>query len=84
MLEGYFSERQRAAGMTATLENLGKTKTVASFELRGPAAEGVLPLVNQLAKRLSPAARPFGTKKPEAFRAYGEALGAANPEAMAR
>ncbi len=83
MLEGYFSENGGQLSMTATLENLAKTKTVASFELRGPAAEGVLPLVNQLAKRLSTAARPFGTNKEEAFRAYGEALGAANPEAMA-
>ena len=44
----------------------------------------MLPLLNQLAKRLSTAARPFGTNKEEAFRAYGEALGAANPQAMVR
>jgi tetratricopeptide (TPR) repeat protein len=83
MLEGYFSESSGQLEMTATLENLGKTKTVATFELGGPASAGVLPLVNQLAKRLNAAARPFGTSKEETFRAYGEVLGGTNPEAMA-
>jgi Flp pilus assembly protein TadD len=83
MLEGYFSESSGRLRMTVTIENLGKSNTVASFELSGPASAGVLPLVNQLATRLSGAARPFGTSKAEAFRAYGEALGEANPEAMA-
>jgi tetratricopeptide (TPR) repeat protein len=83
MLEGYFSERNGRLTITATFENLGKTKTLASFELSGPAAEGPLPLVNQLAKRLSPSARPFGTGNLEAFRAYASAVGgAANPEAL--
>ena len=40
MLEGYFSERNGRLTITATFENLGKTKTLASFELSGPAAEG--------------------------------------------
>lgn len=83
MLEGYFSESGGRLRMTATMESLGKTKTVSSFELSGPASAGLVPLVNQLATRLSGRARPFGTSKAEAFRAYGEALGGANPEAMA-
>jgi tetratricopeptide (TPR) repeat protein len=83
LLEGYFSERNGQLKMTATLENLGKTKTLASFELSGPAAEGLLPLLNQLAKRLNGSARPFGTRSLEAFRAYASAVGgAANPEAL--
>jgi tetratricopeptide (TPR) repeat protein len=84
MLEGYFSERSGRLVMVATLENLGKTKTVASFEFEGAAPEGVLPLLNQLAKRLSPAARPFETRNLEAFRAYGDALTGTNPEAIVR
>jgi tetratricopeptide (TPR) repeat protein len=84
MLEGYFSERSGLLVMTATLENLAKTKTVASFEFNGPASGGVLPLLNQLATRLSPAARQFGTRNPEAFRAYGDALTPADPEALVR
>jgi hypothetical protein len=83
MLEGYFSERNGRLTITATFENLGKTKTLASYELSGPAAEGLLPLVNQLAKRLSPLARPFGTGNLKAFRSYGSAIGgAADREAL--
>jgi Flp pilus assembly protein TadD len=83
MLEGYFSDRNGRLMITATFENLGKTKTLTSFELSGPAAEGLLPLVNQLAKRLSPAARPFGTGNLAAFRSYASAVGgAANAEAL--
>ncbi len=83
MLEGYFSERNGRLTITATFENLSRTKTLASYELSGEASEGPLPLVNQLAKRLSSSARPFGTKSPEAFRAYARAVGgAANPEVL--
>jgi tetratricopeptide (TPR) repeat protein len=82
MLEGYFSESGGRLVLVATLENLGKTKTLASYELRGPAPEGVLPLVNQLAKRISADARPFGTRNSEAYRAYGNALIGADAEAV--
>ena len=82
MLEGYFSESSGRLVIVATLENLGKTKTVASYELSGPASDGVLPLLNQLSKRLSPAARPFGTRSLGAFRAYGSVLAGADAEAM--
>jgi tetratricopeptide (TPR) repeat protein len=83
LLEGYFSQRNGQLTITATFENLGRTKTLASFELSGPTSEGLLPLVNQLAKGLSSSARPFGTKSLEAFRTYGSAVGgAANPEAL--
>jgi tetratricopeptide (TPR) repeat protein len=84
MLEGYFSERSGLLVMRATLENLGKSKTMASFEVSGPASGGVLPLLNQVATRLSPAARQFGTRNLQAFRAYGDALSGADPEAMVR
>jgi len=84
MLEGYFSEKSGRLVMVASLENLGKTKTVASFEFDGAASEGVLPLLNQLAERLSPAARPFETRNPVAFRAYGNALTGTNTEAIVR
>jgi tetratricopeptide (TPR) repeat protein len=81
-LEGYLFERSGRLVMVATLENLGKARTVASFELSGPASEGALPLLNQLAKRLNPGARPFGTGKLEAFRAYGDALSTGDPQNM--
>ncbi len=84
VLEGYFAERNGRLEMVATLEDLQRTKTVDLFELSGPASEGVLPLLNRLAKRLSPPARPFGTSKLEAFRAYGEALSSRDAETALR
>lgn len=83
MLEGYVSERNGRLVIAATLESLGKTRTIASYEFSGPAPEGVLPLLNELAKRLSPAARPFGTGSRDAFHAYGSVLAGADAGAMA-
>jgi len=58
----------------ATLIDPRKTTTVASFALDGPLAAGPLPLVNQLAKRLSGGAHVFSTGDAGAFRDYGIAL----------
>jgi Flp pilus assembly protein TadD len=49
---------------------------VESFELDGAASAGFLPLMNELARRLSSDARVFGTSNENAFRFYGEALAA--------
>lgn len=85
VLEGYFSERNGQLTVQATLENLNKTKTLASYELSGPASAGPLPLVNELAKRINGSARPFGTTNLDAFRSYGSAISAGlDPEAMSR
>lgn len=84
ILEGYFFERGGRLVLVATLEDLRATRTVSSFALGGPASEGILPLLNELAKRLSPAARPFGTGNVEAFRDYEQALGAGDAPAMLR
>jgi len=73
-VQGYFFESNGKVGFHVTVEDLRRTKTVDSFELDGPVAEGVLPLVNRLAAKLNPAARPFATAKEEAFRDYGQAL----------
>ena len=84
ILEGYLSERGGRLAIAATLEDSGKTRTVASFQLSGPVAEGALPLLNQLAKRLNSTARPFGTGKLEAFRAYGEVLTGGDSQTILR
>ncbi len=76
VLEGYFFERNGRIGIRATLEDLGKTRTVESFEIDGEASAGFLPLANELARRVSPEARVFGTRDEKAFRFYGEALAA--------
>lgn len=84
MLEGYFFERNGRVVLVATLEDLAKTRTVSSFELSGQASYGVLPLLNDLAKRLSPTARSFGTAKEEAFRVYEQALAAGDVPSVLR
>ncbi|HEY6389949.1 MAG TPA: tetratricopeptide repeat protein, partial [Bryobacteraceae bacterium] len=79
-----FFERNGRLGFRVTVEDLRRTKTVDSFELDGPAGEGVLPLVNRLAAKLSKAARPFGTSSEEAFRDYGRGLNAGDRTAALR
>jgi tetratricopeptide (TPR) repeat protein len=74
ILEGYFVARNGRVEIRATLIDPRKTITVASIALNGPLAAGPLPLANQLAKRLSGAARPFSTSNAGAFREYGIAL----------
>jgi Flp pilus assembly protein TadD len=76
LLQGYFFERNGRIGIRATLEDLGRTKTLESFELEGAASAGFLPLANELARRLSSGARTFSTSNEKAFRFYGEALAA--------
>lgn len=75
-LEGYFFERNGRMEIHATLEDLRTSRTAQSRLFTGPSAQGLLPLVNQLARALSADARPFSTTNPEAFRLWGEALGA--------
>jgi tetratricopeptide (TPR) repeat protein len=79
LLEGYFFERNGRAGIRAMLEDLTKTKTLESWDIDGDASAGLLPLVNQLAGKLSSDARAFGTSNASAFQLYGAALGAKDP-----
>jgi tetratricopeptide (TPR) repeat protein len=74
VLAGYFSEGGGRVDLRAVVENTGSSKTIESIELHGPLTEGVLPLMNQLAARLSPGSRTFEAKAPEAFRDYERAL----------
>ena len=76
VLEGYFFERNGRIGIRATLEELVNSRAVENFEIDGPASAGFLPLANELARRLSPDARKFGTSNENAFRFYGQALAA--------
>jgi len=83
-VQGYYFEGNGRISFRVTVEDTRRTKTVDSFELDGLASEGVLPLVNRLAAKLSPAARPFGTAKEEVFRDYGQALNAGDRAAALR
>jgi Flp pilus assembly protein TadD len=82
LLEGYFFERNGRIGIRATLEDPGKAHVVEHFEIDGEESAGFLPLANELARRLSPDARMFGTSNKDAFRLYGEALAARDPAAL--
>jgi tetratricopeptide (TPR) repeat protein len=80
VLEGYFFERNGRIGIRATVEDLRTTRAVEHLEIEGPVGGGLLPLANELARRLSSGARRFGTNNENAFRFYGEALEASNTE----
>jgi tetratricopeptide (TPR) repeat protein len=82
LLEGYFFERNGRIGIRATLEDLSSAKVLESFEINGEVAAGFLPLMNQLALKLSRDARAFGTSNQKAFQFYGEALGARDSTAV--
>ena len=83
-LEGYFFEREGRIWIRATVEDLRTARTVGHIEFDGPVASGFLPLANELARRISRDARRFGTSSESAFRFYGEALAASDPQAMER
>lgn len=82
VLEGYFFERNGRIGIRSTLEDLGTNKAVETFELDGATSAGFLPLVNELARRLSSDVRTFGTQSQKAFRFYGEALAAKDSQTV--
>ena len=74
ILQGYFVVRSGRIEIRATLLDPRKTITVASFALDAPSQAGLLPLANQLAKRLNATARPFSTSNAAAFQDFGAAL----------
>ncbi len=84
IVAGYLFQINGRLEIRVAIEDGSRAKTVGSFGLSGPVSEGVLPLVNQLARQLGPGARSFGTADSAAFRAYGEGLLAADPTAAAR
>jgi tetratricopeptide (TPR) repeat protein len=84
VLEGYFSENGGQVELHATVEDARLSKTIDSIALKGSAAEGVLPLLNQLARRLSSQAREIEAGSPGAFRDYERALNAADRSTAAK
>ena len=84
VLQGYFIERNGRIEIHATLMDPRKSAAVGSFALSGPLSNGPLPLVNQIAKRVSPASRTFSTSNAAAFRNFGQALTATDRAQMVR
>jgi tetratricopeptide (TPR) repeat protein len=79
ILQGYFVARNGQVEIRATLLDPRKTTTVSSFALDGPLTAGplqagLLPLADQLAKRLNSTARTFSTSNAAAFQDFGAAL----------
>ncbi|MDQ2945235.1 MAG: hypothetical protein M3Y27_04725, partial [Acidobacteriota bacterium] len=68
----------------ASLEDLERRKNARQFTLEGPLREGMIPLVNRLAKQADAAARAFSTRDAAAFATYGEALSSPDPGAQVR
>lgn len=81
-IEGYFVERNGKLEIHATVEDLQTSKALESVIVSGPAADGIAPLVDQLARSLSPEARPLGTSNAQAFRLWGEALASSDREKL--
>jgi len=73
-VQGYFIQSNGRLEIRASVLDLANKKTSETFELEGPVTQGTIPLVNALAKKLSPDARVFPTSNESVFRAYGVAL----------
>ncbi len=84
VVEGYFANSNGRLEIHASVIDLDSKKTAQMFDADGPASEGAIPLVNRVAKELSPAARPFPARNQSAFRSYGEALNASDRESALR
>lgn len=84
VLEGNFEVVAGQLAVHACIEDLPRRKILRQFSLSGPLQDGIIPLMNQLAKQIDPDARPFSTRDPAAFASFGQALSAADAPAQAR
>ena len=67
--------------LAAQVEDAGSLRTVERAQAEGPLAGGIFPIAASAARQLGGAARPFGTRKQDAVRAYAEGLDAADAAA---
>ena len=77
-VHGYFFLAGAQLEAHASIEDAQSHKSVQVLSATGSLAAGILPLVDQFARQLSPDAKPFSTTNQAAFRALGEALLAAS------
>lgn len=71
-------------GLHASLEELPRRRIVRQFSLEGPLRDGMVPLINRLAKQIDAGARAFSTRDPAAFGSFGQALASSDAAAQAR
>jgi len=84
ILDAYVTQQQDRLEIHATLESLDARTATATYLLGGPVSDGLIPLLNQLSQKLAGNARQFSTANQEAFRLYGEALGAKDTESASQ
>jgi tetratricopeptide (TPR) repeat protein len=83
ILYGDFSVADGVLRATAVEEDLRTRKMVRVISAGGPLRDGVLPVANAIARQLG-GAHAFGTRHPEALRAYVAALEPPDPAAALR
>jgi tetratricopeptide (TPR) repeat protein len=73
-LRGYFSVSNGRLYLAARLEDTARTRTVANFAVDGAASNGLLPLAEELVRRLDAPVTPSRARHAGAWKAYVEAL----------
>jgi tetratricopeptide (TPR) repeat protein len=84
LVHGYFSTRNNRLELRADIEDTGTHKMIRELSATGPLSGGAIPLVNQIATQIRPAAEPFSTQNAAAFQALGASLIAADAAAQDR
>lgn len=84
VMDAYITQYQGKLELRADIGDLDKRKTKSTLVVSGVDSEGLLPLLNELAKRIANRARAFSTVKQAAFHLYGEALAAQDPDTAVR
>src|SRR5205085_10258879 len=84
VIEGNFEFHGDRLRLYASLEDLSRHKIVRQFSMQGPLREGIVPLLDQLAKAIDAGASAFSTRDPAAFSSFGQALSASDSSAQAR
>jgi tetratricopeptide (TPR) repeat protein len=80
---GGFSVVDGVLHVTATEEDLVTHKMVRAASASGPLRAGIFPVADALARQLGEA-RPFGTRSPQALRAFAAALESPDPVAASQ
>ncbi|MEO7145561.1 MAG: tetratricopeptide repeat protein [Bryobacteraceae bacterium] len=76
---GRFSRFGTELRVDVVVQDLARTKTVATLAAEGPLADGILPLASAIARRLDRRAHALGTSSQDAVEQWGRALQATNP-----
>jgi tetratricopeptide (TPR) repeat protein len=84
LVHGYFFAQKNSMEFRVDIEDAGTHKMLRTLVARGPLQGRSIPVVNQIAKQISPAAAPFSTNNEAAFQSLGKALSASDAAAQDR